>query len=227
MEIIWQDIVKLLSDMGAILRVPAPFVIVEFVGTLAFAISGIRLASSKNFDWFGAYVVGMATAIGGGTMRDLMLGIPPFWLTNSVYFWCCALSLLLTIVFKKQIVHTRYTLFVFDTIGLALFNVIGIEKTLTMGFPGWTAIIMGCITGAGGGVIRDVLLREIPLIFRSEIYAMACIVGGIAYVFIRDLGGTAELSAMISIIVVIVTRVLAVRYKWQLPVLKGDGGEGL
>ena len=88
-------------------------------------------------------------------------------------------------------------------------------------------LILGCITGAGGGVIRDVLLREIPLIFRSEIYAMACIAGGIAYVFIRDLGGTAELSAMISIIVVIVIRVLAVKYKWHLPVLKGDGGEGL
>lgn len=172
----------LLQQLGLALRIPASFVIIEFVGTMAFAISGIRMASSKRFDWFGALIVGMATAVGGGTIRDLMLGVSPFWLTNKIYVICCIIALLWVITFGKYLIRQHNTWFIFDTIGLALFNVIGIEKTLQMGFPLWTSIIMGCITGAAGGVIRDILINEVPLIFRKEIYAVACIAGGLVYV---------------------------------------------
>lgn len=213
----------LLQQLALGLRIPASFVIIEFVGTMAFAISGIRMASSKRFDWFGALIVGMSTAIGGGTIRDLMLGVSPFWLTNGIYVICCLIALLWVIVFGKYLISQKNTWFIFDTIGLALFNVIGIEKTPQMGFPLWTAVTMGCITGAAGGVIRDILINEVPLIFHKEIYAMACIAGGIVYIGCYSLFGlSAELNALFSSIVVIVVRLLAVKYQWHLPVLKGE-----
>ncbi len=213
----------LLQQLGLALRIPASFVIIEFVGTMAFAISGIRMASSKRFDWFGALIVGMATAVGGGTIRDLMLGVSPFWFSIKIYVICCIIALLWVITFGKYLIRQHNTWFIFDTIGLALFNVIGIEKTLQMGFPLWTSIIMGCITGAAGGVIRDILINEVPLIFRKEIYAVACIAGGLVYVAcFRLFGLPAELSALFSSFTVIVIRILAVRYHWHLPVLKGD-----
>lgn len=215
-----------LQQLGQALRIPTSFVIIEFFGTMAFAISGIRLASSRRFDWFGALIVGMATAIGGGTLRDLMLGVQPFWLTNKIYVICCAISLFWVVVFGKMLIRQTNTWFVFDTIGLALFNVIGIEKTLQMGMPHWTAIIMGCITGAAGGVIRDILINEVPLIFRKEIYAMACIAGGVVYVTCATLWGLSpELNALFSSITVVLIRFLAVRYGWHLPVLKGEEDE--
>ncbi len=214
---------ELLQQLGLALRIPASFVIIEFIGTMAFAVSGIRMASSKRFDWFGALIVGMATAIGGGTIRDLMIGVSPFWLTNKIYIICCMISLLWVIVFGKYLIRQHNTWFIFDTIGLALFNVIGIEKTLQMGFPLWTSIMMGCITGAAGGVIRDILINEVPLIFRKEIYAMACIAGGVVYVTcFKFFGLPAELNALFSSITVIVIRVLSVKYHWHLPVLKGE-----
>lgn len=214
---------EFLQQLGAALRIPASFVIIEWVGTMAFAISGIRMASARRFDLFGALIVGMATAIGGGTLRDLMLGISPFWLTNKIYIICCIISLLWVIAFGKYLIRQENTWFIFDTIGLALFNVIGIEKTLQMGFPFWTAIIMGCITGAAGGVIRDILINEVPLIFRKEIYAMACILGGVVYITCYSaFGMPAELNALFSSISVIIIRILAVKFCWHLPILKGE-----
>lgn len=215
-------LIRILQDMGATLRLPVSFVVIEFVGTFAFALSGIRLASAKNFDIFGAWIVGMATAIGGGTIRDLMLGVNPFWMTNSIYFICCAGAVVWVMFLGRYLIRQNNTLFIFDTIGLALFNVIGIEKTLNMDFPYWTAITMGCITGAAGGVIRDVLINEVPLIFRKEIYALACIAGGVVYVFFHLLHMTAEVNALLSSVTVIVIRCLAVLYHWHLPVLKGE-----
>ena len=212
----------ILQQFGAALRIPASFVIIEFVGTMAFAISGIRLASSNRFDWFGALIVGMATAVGGGTIRDLMLGVTPFWLTNKIYIICCIISLLWVVIFGRLLIRQKNTWFVFDTIGLALFNVIGIEKTLQLGFPWWTAVIMGCITGAAGGVIRDILINEVPLIFRKEIYALACVSGGIVYGICHVCGIGAETNALISSIIVVVTRCLAVKFHWHLPVVKGE-----
>lgn len=215
-------IIELLQEMGVALRLPVSFVVIEFIGTFAFALSGVRLASAKQFDIFGAWIVGMATAIGGGTLRDFMLGVNPFWMTNSSYFICCALAVVGVMFFGKFLVRENNTWFIFDTIGLALFNVIGVEKTLNMGFPYWTAITMGSITGAAGGVIRDVFINEVPLIFRKEIYALACVAGGIAYAVCHYFGLTLELNALLSIVTVIVIRLLAVRYKWRLPILSGE-----
>ena len=155
--------------------------LVEIIGTLAFAISGIRLAAVKNFDWFGAFIVGFVTAIGGGTLRDLMLGATPFWMLNSWYMIVTALALFIVIVLKRYLVRLNGTFFIFDTIGLGLFVVIGMSKSLEYGFSPWVGIIMGTITGAFGGVIRDILINEMPLVFRKDIYASACIVGGCIY----------------------------------------------
>lgn len=215
-------ILDILQDMGTTLRLPVSFVVIEFIGTFAFAISGIRLASAKHFDVFGAWIVGMATAIGGGTFRDLMLGVNPFWMTNSIYFICCGIAVFCVMAYGKYLIRQKNTLFIFDTIGLALFNVIGIEKTLNMGFPYWTAITMGTITGAAGGVIRDVFINEVPLIFRKEIYALACVAGGLIYVLGVRLGMSAEVNALLSSFMVIFIRVLAVKYHWVLPRLKGE-----
>lgn len=196
--------------------------ICDFIGTLAFAISGIRLASAKRFDLFGAYVVGVATAIGGGTMRDLMLGHSPFWMTNSFYLICSAIALIWVIIFRKILVRQNNTWFLFDSIGLALFTITGMEKTLQEGFPIWTAIIMGTLTGAGGGVMRDVLLREVPLIFRKEIYALACVIGGLGYWIGSAIGLNAHANAIVCAALVIGIRLLAVKYQLHLPVLKGE-----
>lgn len=196
--------------------------VIEFLGTFAFAISGIRWAASKNFDWFGGYVVGLATAIGGGTIRDVMLGVTPFWMTNSIYLICTAVALLTVIVFKRLIVRFTNTWFLFDTLGLALFTVAGLQKTLYAGFPFWVAIIMGCITGAAGGVIRDVLINEVPLIFRKEIYAMACIFGGVAYYLCLLCGLNVEITAIVGFSVVVIVRLAAVRMHISLPHLHDD-----
>ena len=199
--------------------------VLDFIGTLAFAISGIRLASAKRFDLFGAYVVGVTTAIGGGTMRDVLLSQSPFWMDNSFYLLCSAFALLWVIVFRRFLVRQNNTWFLFDTIGLALFTVTGIEKTVAAGFPFWTAIIMGTLTGAGGGVIRDVFINEVPLIFRKEIYALACVIGGIAYYVCHRLHMDPALCAIVCGLVVVLMRVLAVKYKLHLPIIKGEGTE--
>lgn len=196
--------------------------ILDFIGTLAFAISGIRLASAKHFDLFGAYVVGLTTAIGGGTMRDLMLSQPPFWMTNPFYLLCTAFALIWVIMFRKFLVKQENTWFLFDTIGLALFAVTGIEKTLAAGFPFWTAIIMGTMTGAGGGVFRDVFINEVPLIFRKEIYALACIIGGVAYFVCYKMGMNNIFSGLTCGAFVMLSRILAVHYKLHLPTLKSE-----
>lgn len=196
--------------------------IIEFIGTFAFAISGIRLASAKQFDWFGAYVVGLVTAIGGGTIRDLLLDVTPFWMTNSMYLICSGLALLWVILFGKYLIHLNNTFFIFDSIGLALFTVVGVGKTLGLGYPYWVAIVMGGITGAAGGVLRDVFINEIPLIFRREIYAMACVVGGIVYWLCDLLGFTLVVVQLVSGASVFLVRFLAVKYQICLPILKGE-----
>lgn len=196
--------------------------IIEFLGTFAFAISGIRLASAKQFDWFGAYVVGMATAVGGGTFRDMMLGTTPFWMTTPIYVICSALALLCVIMFSRYLIRLNNTFFLFDAIGLALFAIVGIQKTLDFGYPLWVAIIMGTMTGAAGGVIRDVFINEIPLIFRKEIYAMACVIGGIVFGICDYLEFNTVVTHVLCGTSVFLTRLLAVKYHICLPTLKGD-----
>ena len=195
--------------------------ILDFIGTFAFAISGIRLASAKRFDWFGAYVVGFVTAIGGGTIRDVLLDVTPAWMGDPSYLVCTGLALLWVILFGKYLIHLNNTFFIFDTIGLALFTVVGAERRLSLGFPYWVAIIMGGMTGAAGGVLRDVFINEIPLIFRKEIYAMACVLGGIVYCLCHHFGCTAYVSSVVGGMVVFVIRVIAVKYKISLPILTG------
>lgn len=199
------------------------FEVIDFIGTVAFAISGTRLAAAKHFDLFGAYVVGVTTAIGGGTLRDLFLGISPFWMTNSFYLICSAIALLWVVVFRKHLVRQDNTWFLFDTIGLALFTVVGIEKTLTFGYPMWCAIIMGMMTGAAGGIIRDVLINEVPLIFRKEIYALACVLGGLVFAICYWLEMNHNITAIIAGVAVMAIRILAVKYHLSLPKLKVEG----
>ena len=196
--------------------------ILDFIGTFAFAISGIRLASAKRFDWFGAYVVGFVTAIGGGTIRDLLLDVTPGWMTDPIYLICTGLALLWVIFFGKHLIHLHNTFFIFDTIGLALFTVVGVGKSLALGYPFWVAIIMGSITGAAGGVIRDVFINEIPLIFRKEIYALACVFGGLVYYLCLYSGLNSTLTQIIGAVSVILIRILAVKYHISLPNLKGE-----
>ena len=196
--------------------------IIDYIGTFAFAISGIRLASAKNFDWFGAYVVGAATAIGGGTTRDLLLGVTPFWMHQPSYLIVTALALGFVILFGKYVIRLNNTFFIFDAIGLGLFTVVGIEKSLLSGFPAWVAIIMGMTTGAIGGVIRDICINEVPLIFRKDIYAIACIIGGFIYFFCDFIQIGPVSTQIITAISVIIIRILAVKYHISLPVLKGE-----
>lgn len=193
--------------------------LLDFIGTFAFAISGIRLASAKRFDWFGAYVVGFVTAIGGGTIRDLLLNVTPSWMTDPIYLICTGVALIWVILLGKYLIHLHSTFFIFDSLGLALFTVVGVSKSLALGYPFWVAIIMGGITGAAGGVIRDVLINEIPLIFRKEIYAMACVLGGTVYWMCYLSGMQSYGCQVVGGVVVFVTRILAVRYKICLPIL--------
>lgn len=197
---------------------------IDYIGTFAFAISGIRLASAKHFDWFGAYVVGVVTAVGGGTLRDLLLGLPPFWMQNVSYLVVSGLALLFVVGLRKYVIRLNNTFFIFDAIGLGLFTVVGIEKSITVGYPMWVGIIMGTFTGAAGGMLRDVLINEVPLIFRKDIYAIACICGGLIYYFCLHIGLHDSATQFIAALSVIIIRILAVRYGISLPALKGETG---
>lgn len=196
------------------------FSVIEILGTLAFAISGIRLAAAKRFDWFGAYVVGITTAIGGGTMRDIMLDLTPFWMLNGDYLVVTAFALAIVIGLRKYLVRLDNTFYIFDAVGLGLFTVVGIEKTLAAGFPMWVAVVMGTITGAAGGVLRDILINEEPLIFRKEIYALACVFGGVVFWGCQALGLSGAALQVAAAVSVIAVRIVAVVFKLRLPVLK-------
>ena len=196
--------------------------IIEVLGTFTFVVSGIRQASAKHFDWFGGFVCGIAVAIGGGTVRDVMLGVTPFWMTSSLYMSCAVLALLFTVVFSRSLKKLDNAWFVFDTLGLGLFTVAGIQKTLECGHPFWVAIIMGCITGSAGGVMRDVFLNNIPVIFQKEIYATACVAGGFIYWGLALLNLSVTGMAAITFVVVCSIRFLAVKYHITFPTLKDE-----
>lgn len=203
--------------------------IIELIGTFAFAVSGIRVAANKRVDLFGAYVVGLVTAIGGGTVRDLMLDVTPFWMLTPVYLVITGISLLLVIVMGRHLSRLEGTFFVFDTIGLAFFVVVGMQKSLAEGYPFWVAIIMGTFTGAFGGILRDILVNELPLIFRKDIYASACIIGGVVYWGLDAAGLSGIFCQSAAAAGVILTRAAAVKFHWSLPTMKGenrDDGEG-
>jgi len=196
--------------------------IIDYLGTFAFAISGIRLASSKKFDWFGAYVVGLVTAIGGGTIRDVLLNVTPFWMLQPSYLIVTGFALVCVILFGKYLIRLNNTFFIFYAIGLGLFVVVGIEKSIAAHFPFWVVILMGMITGSAGGIIRDILINEVPLIFRKDIYALACVMGGIVYLVCLKFGVIPVITQIVSAGSIILTRVLAVKYHISVPVLKGQ-----
>ena len=193
--------------------------IVDYTGTFAFAISGIRLASGKQFDWFGAYVVGLVTAIGGGTTRDILLDVTPFWMLQPSYIIITGIALVAVILMGQKMKRFNNAFFIFDAIGLGLFVVVGIQRSIAAGFPFWVTIIMGMITGSVGGIIRDILINELPLIFRKDIYALACVFGGIIFYCCTLLRFPIEISQISCAISVILIRILAVKYHWAIPVL--------
>ena len=199
--------------------------IIEFIGTFAFAISGIRMAAAKHFDWFGGFVCGFAVAIGGGTIRDVMLGVTPFWMTSSIYFTCTIIALLVGILFSKKLSRMENAWLITDTLGLAMFTIAGLQKTLQYGHPFWVAIVMGCITGVAGGVIRDVLLNQEPIIFQKDIYAMASVAGGLIYWLLAALGINIGITSILTFLVICLVRYVAVRYHISLPLLRGENDE--
>ncbi len=191
-----------------------------FAGTFVFALSGIELASKKQLDWFGAYLVGLVTAIGGGTIRDVLLNISPFWMQDGSSFTITGLALLASLLFKEKLFKWKGTLFLFDAIGLGLFTIIGISKSVEFGLPFLICIAMGVITGSIGGLIRDVLLNEVPLLLRKDIYAFACVVGGLVYFLCLRLSISLPITELISSCIIIVIRVIVIRFHLQLPTLK-------
>ena len=196
--------------------------IIEILGTFTFAISGIRHAAAKHFDWFGGFVCGFVVAIGGGTIRDLMLGTTPFWMTSSMYIVCTLVAQVFVLLFAKYLKRLDNAWFVFDTLGLALYTIAGIQKTLAFGHPFWIAIVMGCITGAAGGVIRDVLLNKVPVIFHKEIYATASMAGGLLYWGLLTTGLNLAIVSGITFVFICIVRALAMHYHISLPKLHGN-----
>lgn len=194
-------------------------IILDFLGTFAFAISGIRLASGKDIDWFGAYIIGLVTAIGGGTTRDLLLDVTPFWMLDPRYLIVTGIALVAALLLKEKIFKWGNTLFIFDAIGLGLFTIVGVSKGLDAGLSFWVCIIMGTITGSVGGVIRDVLINEVPLLFRKDIYALACVAGGIVYFVCYKFELQHPLSEIIGVLTVIIFRIIAVKFHLKLPIL--------
>lgn len=194
--------------------------IIEFLGTFAFAISGIRHAAACRFDWFGGFVCGVCVAIGGGTIRDVMLGVTPFWMTSPFYIVCTALAQVFVIMFARSLKRLDNAWFVFDTLGLGLFTIAGLQKTIDCGYAMWVAILMGCITGSAGGVIRDIFLNRMPLIFRKEIYAMASIAGGILYWLLIEMHVGIGVASVVAFLFICIVRALAMKYHISLPQLR-------
>jgi uncharacterized membrane protein YeiH len=189
-------------------------------GVLMFAISGALAASGKNMykDLFGLSFTGFATAIGGGTLRDIILGAHPIaWVADNNYLVAITIGIVLTVIFKRQLVKIPKLLLVFDTVGMAIYTIIGMEKSLELHVAPLAAVIMGLFTAVMGGVIRDTLINEIPQIFRKEIYATACIAGALVYLLLKYSSLPMIWSAVISIITIIAVRLAAIKFKWSLP----------
>ena len=189
-------------------------------GVVMFAISGALAASDKNMykDLFGLSFTGFATAIGGGTLRDIILDAHPIaWVADNNYLIAITAGIVLTVIFKRQLVKIPKMLLVFDTIGIAIYTIIGMEKALELHVAPLAAVIMGLFTAVMGGVIRDTLINEIPQIFRKEIYATACIAGALVYLVLKYSSLPMIWSAIISIITIIAVRLAAIKFKWSLP----------
>lgn len=193
-------------------------IILDFIGTLVFAISGAMAASNKRLDLFGASFIAFITAVGGGTVRDLFLGLTPVsWMQDVTYIYIILLGVVITFLFGKYLYKLNKTLFLFDAIGIGVFSILGLQKALISDLHPIVAVMMGMFSAVLGGVIRDTLINRIPLIFRKEIYAMACIAGSSVFLFLSRFDIGFELNATLSILFVISIRMLSVKFHIGLP----------
>ena len=187
------------------------------IGSVAFAISGALNAMNKRFDPFGVFIIAFATAVGGGTVRDVLIGRPVFWLVDPIYIYFIIAGTVIAILFRTKLNYLRKTLLLFDTIGLGLFTVIGVEIGLSSGLENVACIALGTLTGSFGGVVRDILVNEVPVIFKREIYATVSILGGSIYVGLRYLNRADILLQIIPSVLIIILRFLIIYYKVALP----------
>lgn len=195
----------------------------DILGLIAFSISGVLVALNKRMDAFGVLIIAFVTAVGGGTLRDLLIGYTPVsWMRDITYTFVVLGSTIVAILFKKYLDYLRKSLFLFDTIGIGLYTVIGVEKGINAGLHPIICIALGTITACFGGVLRDILCNEIPVIFRKEIYATACILGGILYFVLRKIGVNTDIIFMAAGLTVMLIRICAVKFKISLPKLYKD-----
>ena len=194
------------------------FNILDILGTAAFAISGALSAMNRRLDLFGIFIIAFVTAIGGGTLRDVLIGNTPVtWMENTLYIYLISVVTILAILFRNYLNHLRKSLFLFDTIGLGVFTITGVEIGIRNELDPIISIALGGMTGAFGGVIRDILCNEIPVIFRKEIYATACLFGGLVFVIMHDLGVNQDIIYLTTSLIVISIRLLVVKYHISLP----------
>lgn len=191
---------------------------IEIFGTIAFAMSGSFAAMQKRFDPFGVIIIAFVTSVGGGTVRDLLLDVPVFWMHDLLSVGLIFFTAVFTMIFKLIEKKFTVTLFIFDSLGLGLFTIIGVQKGLNADLHPLIGVVLGTITGCFGGIIRDILLNRIPLIFRKEIYATAAILGGAFYILLKNYTSLSEtLIQIITIVFIVSIRTLAVKYHWQIP----------
>ncbi len=194
------------------------YLTVDILGTVAFAISGVLVAMEKRLDLFGVGIIALVTAIGGGTLRDLLIGNTPVtWTTTPLYMYIILGTVVVTILFQSRLKYLRKSLFLFDTIGIGFYTMIGISKGMEAGLEPLICITLGTITASFGGVLRDILCNEIPVIFRKEIYATACILGGVGYFLLRQTALPEGYAYLLGVVIVIGMRLAAVRYHIALP----------
>lgn len=195
----------------------------DILGTFAFAISGALVAAEKKLDLFGVVIIAFITAVGGGMLRDILIDAHPInWIGDFNYLYAIFVAVLITFLFKSKILPFSKTLFLFDTIGLGVFTLLGLQKALFFDLHPFVALIMGMISAVFGGVLRDVLTNRVPLIFEKEIYASACLAGGITYLILNEFLQSENLIFIISSIVIVVIRIIAVKFNLQLPKIKDD-----
>lgn len=190
---------------------------IDYIGTFVFAISGIIAGTDRKFDLFGVFILGFVTAVGGGTLRDILIGSTPVgWMQNEIYIYIIMAALPVCFIWKKVILRWKKSMFLFDTIGIGLFTILGLQKTLEVGLSPIVAVMMGVVSAVFGGITRDVLSSEPPLIFQKEIYALACLAGAVFFLLFDSIIPT-DIAMGLSIAVVIIIRLLAVRYHWSVP----------
>ncbi len=187
------------------------------LGTVAFAISGALTAMGKRLDPFGIFIIAFVTAVGGGTLRDVMIGQTPVaWMLHPDYVYMIIAGFVLALVFRRKLDRLRVSLMLFDTIGLGVFTLIGLEKGLQLGLTPGICIMLGTVTACFGGVIRDILCNEIPVIFRREIYATVCIAGGMLFFGLKKLSLHDDIIYPVTAAFIILIRLIANRYHWRL-----------